>query len=181
METASLSCQKPALQRGHRGLDQGRLPVGDERDRRISLRRNRIDEKALAVGGYVPTARRRADFEQRPYGADFELRGPAVYRSRYEPSVRRLVKYLAAIMLPTRSDAPGGGDSPLPPGPGKGATYTSVRPGSFDWYATHRPSGENLPSASLNVVCKNGNGFRSPKSGWIHRSCPVREVNRPVP
>ena len=37
---------------------------------------------------------------------------------------------------------------PLPPGPGNGRTYTSWRPDSSEEYASHRPSGENIGSAS---------------------------------
>src|SRR4029453_7810758 len=35
-----------------------------------------------------------------------------------------------------------------PPLPAKGRTYTSKRPVSLDWYASQRPSGENIASRS---------------------------------
>ena len=38
--------------------------------------------------------------------------------------------------------------------PGKGRTKTSERPVSFDRYAIHRPSGENMPLLSVKVVLR---------------------------
>ena len=38
-------------------------------------------------------------------------------------------------------------------------TYTSNLPDSFDAYASHRPSGENEPSRSVDLVVRNRSGF----------------------
>src|SRR5205823_10444360 len=70
---------------------------------------------------------------------------------------------------------------------GNACTYASGRPDSFDTYASHRPSGENCPSLSSNIVCRTANGFRlsagsgrpepvearSPVIGSAHKSSPV--------
>ena len=45
--------------------------------------------------------------------------------------------------------------------------------GLVDWYATQRPSGENLPLDSVNGVRAKSNGFLSPKSGRTRRSVDV--------
>src|SRR5262245_4697740 len=65
----------------------------------------------------------------------------------------------------------------LPPGPGNGRTYTSSCPVSFDEYASHLPSGENIGSCSANGVFKNTAGFpgfhpdaSSPSIGRIIKS-----------
>src|SRR5205807_1126291 len=42
------------------------------------------------------------------------------------------------------------------PGPGYGSTYTSLRPESAEWYATHRPSGEK--SGCVDGVFVSGRG-----------------------
>src|SRR5215831_1923762 len=54
----------------------------------------------------------------------------------------------------------------LGPGPGKGRTYTSNVPDSFEVYATQRPSGENAGHAGQGVgpamgSCRNNFGFPS--------------------
>src|SRR4029450_5857680 len=48
-----------------------------------------------------------------------------------------------------------------------------MRPDSFDWYATHFPTGENWPSRSSKSVWTTGKGFRSPFMGSAHKSKPV--------
>jgi len=54
---------------------------------------------------------------------------------------------------------------------------TSLRPDSFDWYAIHRPSGENAGQVSAASVLRNGVGLpgfhpdaSSPSIGNIIRS-----------
>ena len=46
--------------------------------------------------------------------------------------------------------------------PGNGRTKTSSFPDSYEIYANQRPSGENRPAISLDGVCKNTSGSRSP-------------------
>src|SRR5262245_50491309 len=67
--------------------------------------------------------------------------------------------------------------SVFPPGPGNGRTYTSAVPDSFEVYAIHWPSGENIGSPSLKGVRRKTVGFpgfqpvaTSPSSGKIIRS-----------
>src|SRR5262249_5231788 len=68
----------------------------------------------------------------------------------------------------------------LPPAPGNGRTYTSKRPDSSDWYASHRPSGEKTGSTSLKGPFENTVGLpglqpeaSSPSMGRIIKSCAV--------
>src|SRR5262245_56752959 len=62
---------------------------------------------------------------------------------------------------------------PVAPGGANGRTKISIRPHSFEWYATHRPSGENAPYASRKGVFRNTVGVRSPVIGTTQRSPPV--------
>src|SRR5215471_16181690 len=50
------------------------------------------------------------------------------------------------------------------PGPGKGRTYTSSLPYSFDVYANQRPSADNSGEYWTNGVCRKTSGF--PSCGW---------------
>src|SRR5215468_8642139 len=66
----------------------------------------------------------------------------------------------------------------LPPGPGNRRTKTSDRPDSSDWYAIHRPSGENIGIVPLAGVLRKTEGlpgfqpdFSSPSNGRIMMSC----------
>src|SRR5262245_48563168 len=59
------------------------------------------------------------------------------------------------------------------PGPGNGRTYTSLRPDSFDAYASQRPSGENTGAPSPNGVLRNARGWSLWSRSRIQMSCPV--------
>src|SRR5688572_9639343 len=48
---------------------------------------------------------------------------------------------------------------PSDPFAANGRTYTSSIPDSSDEYASHRPSGESVPSTSLDLVVRNRAGF----------------------
>src|SRR5437667_201511 len=64
----------------------------------------------------------------------------------------------------------------VPPGPGNGATYTSLRRDSSDEYAIQCPSGENV-SEALRALSMNFHGFLSAEvpsgSARIQSSPPI--------
>lgn len=148
---------------------QLRIPIDHQCERPQLPRFIQVDE-ALSVRARVihpAAASKRSCIKELTHLADLHTRAPSLPP---RPSTCCPARGRKSPFRPVANSAgrhPRWGICHLPPGPGKGTTYTSILSDSAELYDTPFPSGENRGYIWLNFDFRKTNGFRSASRGSI--------------